>query len=55
MDQTIIDFLNENWVTITAGFVILDALAGVLPDKYVKYIGAVRRIAGILRGGGVKK
>jgi len=45
-----INFVNENWPVIVAGGVILDFIAGHLPDKYVPYVGLIKRVVKGMRG-----
>ena len=48
-----LEWIYENWdllIVIVGVGGVLDAIAGYLPDRFVPYIGLVRRIVEILAG-----
>jgi hypothetical protein len=48
----IMGIINEYWPLFIAAGVALDFIVGKIPDKYVPYIGALRRFFGALKGKG---
>ena len=45
--------INDYWPVLVAIGVLADAISGYLPDKWVRYIGVIRRIVRMMgRGGG---
>lgn len=44
-----IEWISDNWGLLIAISAAIDALAGFLPDKYLAYIGVIRRIVGVLK------
>jgi hypothetical protein len=58
MDQ-IVKFISDHWELITTIVIScggMDAIAGFLPDKWLPYIGIIRRlfIAAAKKGGAIK-
>jgi len=44
-------WVSDNWVVLLpAALVILDAVAGYLPDKFLPYVGIVRRVISKIGG-----
>lgn len=46
----IVKWINDYWPVMVAAGVFLDAVAGYLPDRWVPYLGVIKRIVGALRG-----
>ena len=46
----ILQFIDTYWPIFIAAGIFLDAISGYVPDKYLPYIGLIRRLVGALRG-----
>lgn len=52
--MNIINWIQDNWALLLAISAAIDALAGFLPDRWLAYIGLVRRVIMALKPGGTK-
>lgn len=50
----IINWIQDNWALLLAISAAIDALAGFLPDRWLAYIGLIRRVIMALKPGGTK-
>ena len=50
--EQITQWVTDNWVLLLAIGAAIETLAGIIPDKWVPYIGAIRTFFRVLKGKG---